>query len=77
MHLMDITDAYQYAQVINNIKYLDGIELLEELEDKEFDKEFIGSKDEHVNKINVRGRDNDNKFQGSVISLIVCNETML
>jgi hypothetical protein len=48
INLMDITDAYQYTPVINNIKYLDGIELLQELEDEESNKEFIGSNDEHV-----------------------------
>ncbi len=40
-------------------------------------EEFIGIEDEHVNKINVRERDNDNEFQGSVISLVDCNESML
>ena len=43
VYLMDITDAYQYALIINNIKYLDRIKLLEDLEDEESDKEFIGS----------------------------------
>jgi hypothetical protein len=39
---------------------LDGIKLLEELEDEESDEEFIGSNNVHVNKIIVRERDDDN-----------------
>ncbi len=69
LYSMDTTDAYQYTLVINNIKYLDGIELLEKLDDKQSKKEFIHSNNEHVNKIS--------KFQGSIVSLVVCNETTL
>ncbi len=59
---MDITDTYKYAPVINNAKYLDVIKLLEKLEDEESNKEFIGSNNEHVNKINVKERDNYDRF---------------
>jgi hypothetical protein len=43
MHTVDITNAYQCAPVIDDIIFLEGIESLEELTEKEYGKEIIGS----------------------------------
>jgi hypothetical protein len=43
MHAVDITNAYQYAQVIDEDKFLEGIELLKKLKDEKYDKEIISS----------------------------------
>ncbi len=77
MHAVDITNAYQYAPIINEVKFLEGIKLLEELKEKEYDKEIIGSDDEQVRKIYTVKRDDDDKSQGGVVSLVVCDEAML
>jgi hypothetical protein len=47
------------------------------LKQEEYDKEIIGSNDEHVRKIYTAKRDDDDKSQGGVISLVVCDETII
>ncbi len=59
MHTVDITNAYQYAPVIYDIKYLERIESFEELKEEEYDKKIIGSNDEQVRKIYTATRDDD------------------
>jgi hypothetical protein len=76
IHTVDITNAYQYAPVINDVKFLEGIESLKELEEEEYDKEIIGSDNEHVSKIYKVKRDDDDESR-EVASLVVCEETML
>jgi hypothetical protein len=51
IHTVDITNAYQYAAVIDDIKYLEGIESLKELKEEEYNKDIIGINNEHVRKI--------------------------
>ncbi len=51
MYTVDITNAHQYAPVIDDVKFLEGIKSLEELKEEEYDKENIGSGNEHVSKI--------------------------
>jgi hypothetical protein len=77
MYAVDITNAYQYAPVINDVKFLEGIESLKELKEEEYDKEIIGSDNEHVSKIYTVKRDDDDKSQGGVVSQVVCDKAML
>jgi hypothetical protein len=77
MHAVDITDAYQYTPVIDDIKFLEGTKSLKELKEEEYNKEIIGSDNEHVSKIYTFKRDDDDKSQGVVISLVVCDKAML
>jgi hypothetical protein len=77
MHTVDITNAYQYTPVIDDIKFVEGIESLKELEEEEYNKEIIGSDNEHVSKIYKVKTDDDDESQGGVVSLVVCEDTML
>ncbi len=70
MNTVDITNAYQYAPVIDDVKYFEGIKSLEELKEEKYDKEIIGSDDEHVSKIYTAKIDDDDKSQGGVVSLV-------
>jgi hypothetical protein len=38
MHTVDITNAYQYAPVIDDVEYLEGIKSLQELKEEEYNK---------------------------------------
>jgi hypothetical protein len=44
---------------------------------EEHNKEIIGSDNEHVSKIYPVKRDDDEKSQGGVVSLVVCDKAML
>jgi hypothetical protein len=78
MHAVDITNPYQYTPVIDDVKFfLEGIESLKELKEEEYDDEIIGSDNEHKFKMYTVKRDDDDKSQGGVISLAVCDKTML
>ncbi len=45
--------------------------------EEEYDKEIIGSDNEHISKMFTVKRDDDNKSQEGVVSLVVCDEAML
>ncbi len=77
MHAVDIINVYQYAPVINNIKFLVGTESLKELKEEEYEKEIIGSDNEHIRKRYTAKGDDDDKFQGGVVRLVICDEAML
>ncbi len=77
MHTVDITNAYQYAPVIDDVEYLEGIKSLQELKEEEYNKQIIGSNDEHVSKIYTAKRDDDNESQGGVVSLVICDKTII
>jgi hypothetical protein len=77
MHTVDITSVYQYAPVIDDVRYLEGIKSLEELKEKEYNKEMIGTNNEHVSKIYTAKRDDDDEYQEGVVSLAVYDKTMI
>ncbi len=68
---------YQYVPVSNDVDFLEGIKSQRELKEEEYNKDIIGSNNEHVSKIYTVKRDDDNKSQGGVISLVVCDKAML
>jgi hypothetical protein len=57
--------------------FLEGIKLLKELKEEEYDKEIIVSDNEHTSKIYTAKRDDDDESQRGVISLVVCDKAML
>jgi hypothetical protein len=59
------------------ITTMEKIKSLEELKKEEYNKEIIGSDNEHVSKICTVKRDDDDKSQGGVVSLVVCDKAML
>jgi hypothetical protein len=77
MHAVDITNAYQYAPVIDEVNFLEGIKSLKELKEEEYNGEIISSDDEQVSKIYTVKRDDDDESQGGLVSLIICDETMI
>ena len=51
---------------------MEGIKSFKKLKEGEYDKEIIGSDNEHVSKIYIVKKDDDDKSQGGVVSLVVC-----
>jgi hypothetical protein len=76
MHAVNITNVYQYTPVMDDVEFFEQIKSLKELKEEEYDKEIIGSDNEHISNIYTVKRDDDDKSQGGVVSLVVCDKTM-
>jgi hypothetical protein len=77
MQTVDITKQYHFCPVLGSVKYFEGEELLEELNEEKSEEEFLTNKDEHAIKFNSNNKDNNCTNQGCITSIeIVWNTQM-
>ncbi len=59
------------------VKYLEGEELLEELDKEKSEEEFLSTKDEHAIKFNWNNNNNDCNNQGCITSIGIVWNTLM
>ncbi len=77
MQTVDITNVFHFCPVLGGVKYFEGEELLEELNEDKSEEEFLSNKDGYAIKFNKNNDNDDCNNQGCITSIgIVWNSQM-